>query len=415
MRKEPGDWKGAKGRRVLTAAVGAAGVDRLIDKDPNEKGTIHTIQSAIAGLAGNRVLHGSRNDDRSRSRSRGRGRSESHGGGGIGGISAGAIAPIAVAAAKQFMSGRSKSRGRGKRDYSSSDDDRAYRRSGGRRSKSVSDYMRQGVAALGIGGNRFKRDTTDDRSSSPDSYHASRSHLPAVASRARGGAVPPVTGTNTRSLSSNSSSTSLSSTEEEKEKKQLGRKQLITAGLASVATIHAAHNVYQSVHQRKELAQDVAEGEISPQEARRKRNKGRLKQAASIGVAALGVRGAYTEWKEMKEQRHEAINFKAKMERKRQRRSLRAQGHILTPNSDDSTSDLRTGAAASRGLRPPTSYPYGAPPPEYRRSAPDLASPGPSMYSPYPDSPGPHYEDANPYHGPSQSQLPNYGPPPEYH
>ena len=407
MRKEPGDWKGNKGRRVLTAAVGAAGVDGLLDKDPKEKGTVHTIQSAIAGLAGNRVIHGSRSDERSRSRSRGRARSESRGGG-IGGLSAGAIAPIAIAAAKQFMGGRSKSRGRGKRDYSSSDDDRAYRRGGGRRSKSVSDYMRQGVAALGIGGNNVKRDTTEDRSISTDIQRDPRYPPPAIA---RGGVPPAINAGGTRSLSSSSSSTSLSSTEEENEKKKMGRKTIITAGLASVATIHAAHNIYQSVHLRKELAQDVADGEITHKEAQKKRNKARLKQAASIGVAGLGVKGAYSEWKEMQEQRHEALEFKAKMERKRHRKLLRSQGHVLTPTSDDSTADLRSTESSTGGLRPPTSVPYGAPL-QYRRSAPNLSNPGPSSYASFPDSPGPHYEDANPYHSqPPPQQVPEYGPP----
>ena len=48
---------------------------------------------------------------------------------------------------------------------------------------------------------------------------------------------------------------------------------------------------------------------MTPQEARKKKNKARVQDAAAIGIAALGIKGAYSEWKEMKEQRDEAHEF----------------------------------------------------------------------------------------------------------
>lgn len=92
-RKEPGPWTGEKGQRVATAALGAAGIDGLVDKDPDRKGKRHIAEAAIGGLLANRLANGRRSTSRgrdregrslsrSRSRSRsifGRGRSRSRG------------------------------------------------------------------------------------------------------------------------------------------------------------------------------------------------------------------------------------------------------------------------------------------------------------------------------------------------
>jgi hypothetical protein len=59
-RKEPGGWSGPRGERVLTAALAAAGVDGALGQDPDRHGKRHVIKSALAGLAANRVINGSR-------------------------------------------------------------------------------------------------------------------------------------------------------------------------------------------------------------------------------------------------------------------------------------------------------------------------------------------------------------------
>ncbi|KIW06696.1 hypothetical protein, variant [Verruconis gallopava] len=78
-RNEPGGWTGAKGQRIATAALGAAGVDGLLDKDPNKHAKRHIIESVVGGLAANRLANGPRS--RSGSRGRSRSRSRSVGGG----------------------------------------------------------------------------------------------------------------------------------------------------------------------------------------------------------------------------------------------------------------------------------------------------------------------------------------------
>ena len=329
MRKEPGGWAGPKGRRVLTAAVGAAGINGLVDKDPNKTGTRHTIESVIGGLASNRLINGSRKDEESRSRSRSRGRGDrDSGAGGIAGLSAGALA---AAAGKAFMD-RAKSKGRGRRDYSSSSDDG---RGGGRhrRSKSVSDYMSQGMGAFGIGGNKDKRDTIN-RGPRCDPGYESDEYAPA--SRPRGGIGEGVDSNWLRYGGHSSSEDDESSSEDEKERKKLGKKQLITAGLASVATINAANKVYQSISMRQVRAKKLAGGELSPNEARKEKHKALRQNVASIGIAALGVKSAYKEWEVIKDQREEAHEFDARRAQRQGRRLLKQYPHQHSSPPDNS-------------------------------------------------------------------------------
>ncbi|KAF2691100.1 hypothetical protein K458DRAFT_67237 [Lentithecium fluviatile CBS 122367] len=91
-RKTPGPWTGEKGQRIATAALGAAGIDSLVDKDPDKHGKRHVAESALAGLVANRVANGPR------SRSRGRD---------------GSVSPDRRARSRsRSIFGRSKSRGR---------------------------------------------------------------------------------------------------------------------------------------------------------------------------------------------------------------------------------------------------------------------------------------------------------------
>ena len=387
-RKEPGGWAGPKGRRVLTAAVGAGGIDGLLNsgkKDGQGGGTLDGLQAVIGGLAGNRLINGSRDKDGSRSRSRSRGgRGDDRGGGGSGLAALGA-GGLAAAAGKMFMD-RNKSTDivvGGRRRYSSDDDDRRGGR--GKRSKSVSDYARQGMAALGIGDkggdSRGSRRGYDD-------YSPPRGYQPRP--RGGGGEGGDGIGSSPGSQSSSEDDDS-SSSEEEKERKKMGHKQLITAGLASVATIHAAQSVYKSIEGRAERRKEVAKGEMSPQEARKKKHKARLQDAAAIGIAALGIKGAYSEWKEMKEQRDEAHEF----DMKRVERHARREQRLLDQK--------KYGVAHVHGHQD-----------QYSASTPNLHSQAIPAYpqSPYSPGPasdyaggagyygepsGPHYSDGNPY------------------
>ena len=377
-RKEPGGWAGPKGRRVLTAAVGAGGIDGLLNSGKKDGGgKLDSLQAVVGGLVSNRLINGSRDKDGSRSRSRSRNRRDNDGGGG-GGLAALGAGGLAAAAGKMFMDrNKSTDRGGGRR-YSSDDDDRRGGR--GKRSKSVSDYARQGMAAMGIGGDKggSRRDYDDD--SPPRGYH----------SRPRGGGGEGGDGIRSFPGSESSSDDDESSSEEEKERKKMGHKQLITAGLASVATIHAAQSVYKSVEGRRIRQKEVAKGEMSPQEARKKKNKARLQDAAAIGIAALGIKGAYSEWKETKELRDEAHEFdkkRAERHARREQRALDQRKYGLALHAPQDQYSASTPNLHAQGTPAYPSTPY---------------SPGPASDSAggagyYGEPSGPHYADGNPY------------------
>jgi len=152
-RKEPGGWTGAKGQRIATAALSAAGIDGFLDKDPDKKHKRHIVESVVGGLAATRIANGARessqhgrgrSQSRSRSRSRsqsqsmmgrlrsrsrsvfGRGRSSSRGGGGGGGNGlkeVAALGGVAAVGKAIYDRVRSKSRGATRRDRSVSSDD----------------------------------------------------------------------------------------------------------------------------------------------------------------------------------------------------------------------------------------------------------------------------------------------------
>lgn len=402
-RKEPGGWAGPKGKRVLTAAIGAGGIDGLLNKDGKGGGTMQTIESVIGGLAGNRLINGARDKDGSRSRSRSRGGRDGGGGGGGGGLAGLAAGGLAAAAGKAFMD-RNKSKDRGDRGRRYSDDD-DYGRGSGKRSKSVTDYAREAMSKVGIGGDKGK-DRGSRRNYSDDDY----------APRPRGGGGEGGDGVRSEPGSQSSSEDDVSSSEEEKERKQMGKRQLITAGLASVATIHAAQSVYKSVEGRKQRRIEVAKGDMSSQEASKKKNKARLQDAAAIGIAGLGIKGAYGEWKEMKEQRDEVRDFdikRAERRARREQRALDAKKYGHEHGYGDGQDQYR--ASATELSPPPTN---GCPPNGggYQdRSAYLSGGVGSGVGSGYYGDPaGPHYSDGNPYHTGGVPPPPMGPEPPRY-
>lgn len=104
-------------------------------------------------------------------------------------------------------------------------------------------------------------------------------------------------------------------------------KEYLTAGLAAVATIHAAHGVYASIEARDKRREDVARGEITTEEARKKKNKARLHDAAAIGIAALGIKGAYSEWQEVQEHRHQLTEQQEKYKKHHEIRMKKRNKH----------------------------------------------------------------------------------------
>ena len=369
VRNEPGGWGGAKGKRILTAAIGAGGIDAAADRDPDHKSKRHILEAVVGGLAGNRLINGSRSnvedDNRSsRGKSRSRSRGPSGAGGGAG-LAALATAGLGALAAKK-ISDRSRSRSRNgdrrRRDSPDSYDSRSPspdRRH--KRSKSVTDYARKGLAALGIGEaagaandhDRRRSEVVEEtrvhkssrhRHGSDDDYDDRRSPRDVGYAQSRGDPYGDPRYADSRSSvgggrrndarakdgrrnrrvaegkGSESESSLGSSSGDEKRIKKMKGKQLITAGLATVATIHAAHNIYQSMEKREARHKAVQEGEMTPEEARKLKAKATLQDAASVGIAALGIKGAISEIKEANEMRHECREFREKKEERHKKR-----------------------------------------------------------------------------------------------
>jgi hypothetical protein len=435
-RKEPGGWGGEKGKRVLTAAVSAGGVDGILSHNrERDHSTRDVIGSAVAGLATNRIVNGARSksrgpDDRGRrgdSRSPdGRGRSQSRG---IGDIAAGG----ALAATGKKLYDRIRSRSRGRAQSRGSSADSFGSRSPSRpkperkRSSSVSAAVAKGLGAIGLGSaaakidpDRRDRDARadrdyddrhyDDRSRGYDSrsrgYYDDASNGGYRDSRDVSALTPtaagPVIGGPMRSASTSrvgiqpyhadnaphhngdpetdSDSDLGSSSGEEKEVKRSRKKSIVTGALATVATIHAGHSVYTSMEKRNARRKALKEGDISPEQARREKNRARLQDAASVGIAALGIKGAYSEWaglrqetKEVEEKKEAAERHKAKRAARRKKEQMLAAQHYRENGYSGSLPNLG-----------PVESPYY----------------GSDMDHPHyvPQSAGPvHYADDNPY------------------
>ncbi|RAL63784.1 hypothetical protein DID88_003429 [Monilinia fructigena] len=64
VRNEPGAWGGEKGKRILTAAIGAGSIDAAIDRDADKKSKRHILEAVVGGLVGNRAINGSRKESK---------------------------------------------------------------------------------------------------------------------------------------------------------------------------------------------------------------------------------------------------------------------------------------------------------------------------------------------------------------
>ena len=370
-RKAPGPWTGEKGQRIATAALGAAGIDALVDKDPDKHGKRHVAESALGGLIANRVANGPRSRSRGRdgsrspspgrsrsrsrsifgrSRSRGRSRSGSRGGGDntLGKVVGGG----AVLAAGKALYDRVRSKSRSRRERSPSYDsaDEYEPPSRNRRSRGGYDRGRSMDGAYSEAG----RANSDRR---------------LATTGAGAGAVVAAQNRGRRDRDRDSSSGSTSTTDMEQKRKKMRGKEFLTAGLATVATIHAAHGVYSSMVASENRRKLVAEGEMSAEEARKRKSKNMLQDAAAVGIAALGIKSAFSEWKEMNEQRHSVKELEQRRRKRRKARERREKEARLNA--------LGSGSGGGGGMANPYAYPV---------PVPVSGGYGPSTYA-----------DANPY------------------
>lgn len=129
----------------------------------------------------------------------------------------------------------------------------------------------------------------------------------------------------TSSSSSDSSSDLGCTDDDEKSKKKALLKKWGAIGLAGVATIHAVSGVHSTIEKRKKRQEELADREISEEEAERRRNRGRWKNAANVGVAAIWIKGAVDEIKEYREAAKEHRESCEKSEERHRMRIERAR------------------------------------------------------------------------------------------
>jgi hypothetical protein len=165
-----------------------------------------------------------------------------------------------------------------------------------------------------------------------------------VSAKSRGRAKS-TSGRRGKRSSSSSSSDLGSTTDDEKKCKKIARKKWITGGLAAVATVHAAAKVYSSIEAHDKRVKQVALGEITPQDAAKKRTQAHWQDAAAIAIAALGIKGAISEWSEVQDQQHahqellesRQERHKRRMERRRRKAKEDAERRRQGYGSDDDT------------------------------------------------------------------------------
>ncbi|KAJ3472268.1 hypothetical protein NLG97_g11136 [Lecanicillium saksenae] len=118
------------------------------------------------------------------------------------------------------------------------------------------------------------------------------------------------------------------SDDDERRAKKMKGKQIITSALAGVATIHAAHEVFENWEKRQARKRAVRDGNLSKIDAQRMKTKAIMKDATAVGIAAMGIKGALENVKEAKELTHECKNFqfeKARRHEKREKRRKRLE------------------------------------------------------------------------------------------
>lgn len=74
-------------------------------------------------------------------------------------------------------------------------------------------------------------------------------------------------------------------------------KQILYTGLACVATLAAANNIYQSAKAHHTRQKELEEGEITSAEAQKLKTQARKMDLISLGVAAVGAYNVRNGWK----------------------------------------------------------------------------------------------------------------------
>lgn len=139
--------------------------------------------------------------------------------------------------------------------------------------------------------------------------------------------------------------------DEKGRRKKLRRGTMLATGLASIATIHAAHSVYSGIEKRRKRIKQLEEGKITPQEARKRKFRSNLGDAANVGIAALGIQSAVEEWKEVGEKRKESSKFQKECQERHEKRHRRARSlNVPLTRYPDEIEEADGRSSAASGL-----------------------------------------------------------------
>ncbi|KAL8725388.1 MAG: hypothetical protein Q9181_006439 [Wetmoreana brouardii] len=105
---------------------------------------------------------------------------------------------------------------------------------------------------------------------------------------------------------SGSDTDSDSSSDEEQQRSKFRKKTLLAAGLATVTTVAAGNNIYQSTKAHQARRSRLCEERLSEKEAQELQKKGRKMDLISVGVAAVCLYNVRSGWKRWESQREEA-------------------------------------------------------------------------------------------------------------
>ncbi|KAL8829333.1 MAG: hypothetical protein Q9170_006217 [Blastenia crenularia] len=116
---------------------------------------------------------------------------------------------------------------------------------------------------------------------------------------------------------SDSDTNSIISSDEERERSKARNKTLLAACLATVTTIAAGNNIYQSTKAHQARKEQLEQGELTRYEAGEMKKKGTKLDLISLGVAAVCLNNAKNGWKRMESQQAEARKVRDEYEQKR--------------------------------------------------------------------------------------------------
>ncbi|KAI4146442.1 MAG: hypothetical protein L6R39_003461 [Caloplaca ligustica] len=119
---------------------------------------------------------------------------------------------------------------------------------------------------------------------------------------------------------SDSDTDSIVSSDEEREISKARKKTLLAACLATVTTVAAGNNLYQSAKAHAAREKQLKNGELSEPDAQALKKTGRKLDLVSLGVAAVCLNNVKNGWKTMESQQQEARNMGDKHKKERRLR-----------------------------------------------------------------------------------------------